>query len=268
MLEKNPLCWTSVFLLLTLFVQESSNFMLSHSHSEPQRRFLSRNNLFIPNENIIFKNYAQTFVNFYEEQIMYSATGEGYVDVSEDEDLESNEQKKKEEEKEYAQLYEDDVLNCSLSSSNENDENATNDEGGTVENGNNNPESLETSKSSENPENQENPENPESSENLENPENIEKEEKIIDETNSTANVTENLTEPIDDNIVDDSFNLTDFAYESLDEWEDEENNMNETSNATDENKEEENPFLKTYDESYLNEAIQYLVKACDYSLKS
>ena len=76
-------------------------------------------------------------------------------------------------------------------------------------------------------------------------------------TNSTENSSLNTTNSSSDEITDYSFNISDFAQDVLDKWE-VENNTN-SSNLTNHNSQEsiknEEYFLKTYDESYLNETL-------------
>ena len=252
MVAKRTFLSTFLFLFLTLFIHESSGFMLSHTHSESRKRHLS-NNLFAPNENVIFKNYAQTFMKSDQEQFIFSqaasnTTTEEYVDVpveSLPEELTDEEEKQK-----AMQDYEDDILNCTLL---ENDDETINEKDETSNN------TL-----SENEESKEKTvkENIESSEKKEKTESESKSEKNdenldwkIEYKNSTENQTNETESEVEENEVDYSFNISEYAYESLDEWDDRENNSNQTttSEASIENQEDENQFLRTYDESYLNE---------------
>ena len=82
--------------------------------------------------------------------------------------------------------------------------------------------------------------------------------------NSINSSTENFTNSTfyEDNTIDYSFNITDFVKTTINKWDNETNNLND-SNSTLENKScyirkeeamnEKDNFLKTYDESYLND---------------
>ena len=248
MVAKRPFISTFLFLFLTLLIHESSGFMLSHTHSESRKRHLS-NNLFAPNENVIFKNYAQTFMKSDQEQFIFSqaasnTTTEEYVDVPVDsppEELTDEEEKQK-----AMQDYEDDILNCTLSENNDGTSNNTLSEN-------------EESKEKMVKENKE-----ESSDKEEKTENENKSQKSdensdwnIEYKNSTENQSNETNETeseVEENEVDYSFNISEYAHESLDEWDYRENNSNQTTyESSVENQEEENQFLRTYDESYLNE---------------
>lgn len=176
-----------VFLFGLLFIQESSCFLLSHSHWEiKNRNFLKKDSnlkLLPPNEKIVLKNYAKTFVKLFEND--FSETNKTYIE-------------------EFVQF----------SSENSNSNNETqninvSDYMGVEEwcSDNNN-------------------------------------KKTLNETHS--NVTNSSTSPGDIVKIDDyAFNITDFASQSVEKW-DENGTLNDTLNLT--NKE----FLKVYDESDIN----------------
>lgn len=229
--------------------------MLSHTHSESRKRHLS-NNLFAPNENVIFKNYAETFMKSDQEQFIFSQTAsntttEEYVDVpveSPTEELSDEEEKQK-----VMQDYEDDILNCTLT---ENDDEIIDEKDETTKNSISEEENSKEKTVKEKIQSSENEEKTENeSKSQKNDGNLDWNIEYKNSTENQSNENETSTE-VEENDVNYSFNISEYVYESLDEWDDSGNNSNQpaSSEASMEDQEQENLFLRTYDESYLNES--------------